>query len=66
VALKTAMEIIYKPAILLVFWKVFIFSGNELDRAGSGYGQVAGIYECVNEPWVSIKCREFIDWLRTS
>jgi hypothetical protein len=52
VALKTAVEIIYKPAIiLLVFWKVFIFSGNELDRAGSGYGQVAGICECVNEPW---------------
>jgi len=32
-----------------------------LDRAGSGYGQVAGTCECGNEPSGSIKCREFLD-----
>ena len=33
----------------------------ELDTAGSGYGQVAGICECGNEPSGSIKCGEFLD-----
>jgi len=28
-----------------------------LDLSGSGYGQVAGSYECGNEPSGSIKCR---------
>ena len=32
-----------------------------LDRAGSGWGQVAGICECGNEPLGSIKCGEFLD-----
>jgi hypothetical protein len=32
-----------------------------LDGAGSGYGQVAGICKCGNEPSGSIKCREFLD-----
>jgi len=41
-------------------------SGSEMwrygvDRAGSGYGQVAGTYECDNEPSGSIKCRKFLD-----
>jgi len=35
--------------------------GYGLDRAGSGYGQVAGTFECGNEPSGSIKCREFLD-----
>ena len=35
------------------------------DRAGSGYGQVAGTCECGNEPSGSIKCGEFLDSLRT-
>ena len=35
--------------------------GYGLHRAGSGYGQVAGICEFVNEPSGSIKCGEFID-----
>jgi hypothetical protein len=28
-------------------------------------GQEAGTCECGNEPSVSIKCGEFLDWLRT-
>jgi len=32
-----------------------------LDRAGSGYGQVAGTCECSNEPSGSINCGEFLD-----
>ena len=35
--------------------------GYELDRAGSGLGQVAGTGECGNEPSGSIKCGEFLD-----
>jgi hypothetical protein len=62
VAFKTAVEIIYKLAIILVgFWKIFIFSGHALDQAGSGYGLVAGTYECSNEPSSSVKCRGFLD-----
>jgi hypothetical protein len=34
--------------------------GYGLDRAGSGYGQVAGICECGNEPSGSITFEEFI------
>jgi len=32
-----------------------------LDRAGSGYGQVAGTCECRNEPSGSIQCGEFLN-----
>jgi len=32
-----------------------------LDQTGSGYGQVAGICECINEPSGSINCRDFLD-----
>ena len=39
--------------------------GYGLDRAGSGYGQVAGTCECGDEPSGSIKCREFLDYLIT-
>jgi hypothetical protein len=35
--------------------------GNGLDRAGSGYGQVAGCCECGNELSGSIKFGEFLD-----
>jgi hypothetical protein len=28
-------------------------------------GQVAGCYECVNEPLCCMKCRVFLNWLRT-
>jgi len=35
--------------------------GDGLDRDGSGYEQMAGICECVNEPSGSIKCGEFLD-----
>ena len=35
--------------------------GNGLDRTGLGQGQVAGTYECGNEPSDSIKCGEFLD-----
>jgi hypothetical protein len=37
------------------------YDGHELDRAGSGQGQVAGSCECGNEPSGSIKCGEFQD-----
>jgi hypothetical protein len=35
--------------------------GIGLDRAGSGWGQVAVTCECGNEPSGSIKCGEFLD-----
>ena len=35
--------------------------GYGLDRAGSREGQVAGIFECGNEPSGSMKFGEFID-----
>jgi hypothetical protein len=35
--------------------------GYGLDRAGSGYVQVAGACECGNEPSVSIKSGQFLD-----
>jgi len=35
--------------------------GYGLDRARSGYGQVAGTCECGNEPSGPIKCWEFLD-----
>jgi len=34
---------------------------RELDRAGSGKGQVAGTCDCGNEHLGSIKCGEFLD-----
>ena len=39
--------------------------GHGLDRVCSGQGQVAGICECGNEHSGTIKCGEFLDWLRT-
>jgi hypothetical protein len=36
-----------------------------LDRSGSGYGQVAGCFECGNESSVSMKCGEFLEYGRT-
>jgi len=35
--------------------------GDGLDRAGSGYRQVAGTCECGNEHSGCIKCGEFLD-----
>ena len=35
--------------------------GHRLNRSGSGWGQVAGTYDCGNEPWGSIKCMKFLD-----
>jgi len=35
--------------------------GYGLDRAGSGYGQVAGTCECGKKPLGSMKCGEFLD-----
>ena len=34
--------------------------GCGLNRAVSGYGQVASTCECGNEPSGSLKCREFV------
>ena len=39
--------------------------GYGLDRAGLGQGQVTGTCECGNEPSSSIKCGEFLDYLKT-
>ena len=38
--------------------------GYGLDRAGLGYGEVAGICECGNEPSGSIQYGEFFDYLK--
>jgi hypothetical protein len=35
--------------------------GHQLNRSGSGEGQVTGSCECSNEPLVSIKCEKFHD-----
>jgi hypothetical protein len=35
--------------------------GHRLDQSGSGQGQVAGSYECGDEPSGSIKCGEFLE-----
>ena len=37
---------------------------QEVDRVGSGQGQVAGTCECGNEPQGSMKCGEFLDQLK--
>ena len=39
---------------------------HELDQARSGYGQETDTCECGYEPSGSIKCGEFLDYLRTS
>jgi hypothetical protein len=39
--------------------------GHGLDRVGSEYGLVAATLDCVNEPSGSIKCGEFLHWLKT-
>ena len=36
-----------------------------LDLSGSGQGQVLGTCECGKEPQSSIKCQEFLNYLRT-
>jgi hypothetical protein len=38
--------------------------GHGLYRSDLGYGQVAGCFECGNEPSDCIKCGEFPDNLR--
>jgi hypothetical protein len=35
--------------------------GHELERCGSGLGQVAGTCDCGNEPSGSVKCGELLD-----
>ena len=39
--------------------------GHTLDCSGSEQGQMVGTCEHSNEPSGSIKCREFLDYLRT-
>jgi hypothetical protein len=39
--------------------------GHRLDQSGSGQKEVAGSCECGDEPSGSIKCREFLEYLRT-
>ena len=61
-AFKTAVENISKLGIILLgLWKIFIFSEHLIDRAGSGYGELAGTCECSNETSGSVKCRGFLD-----
>ena len=52
--------------ILRCIFRKWDVGGYGLDRAGSGYGQVAGTCECGNEPSGSIKCGKFLDYLRSS
>jgi hypothetical protein len=53
---------VYGRIILkLVFEK---WDGEGLASSGSAEGQVAGCYECGNEPSGSIKCGEFLEQLR--
>ena len=37
-----------------------------LDGSGSGQEQVAGCYECGNEPSGSMKCGEFVSFSRSA
>jgi hypothetical protein len=39
--------------------------GHRLYRSGSGQGQVRGYCEYGDEPSSSLKCGEFLEWLRT-
>ena len=39
--------------------------GHRLGRSGTGYGRVADCCECGDEPSCSIKCGEFLEYLRT-
>jgi hypothetical protein len=39
--------------------------GHGLNQSGSGQGQVASSCVYGGEPSVSIKCGEFLEWLRT-
>jgi len=39
--------------------------GHRLDRYGLGYGQVVGICKRGNEPSGSIKCGEYLAYLKT-
>ena len=39
--------------------------GHGLDWSGPGQGQVASTCKSGNEPSGSIKCAEFLNWLRT-
>jgi hypothetical protein len=38
---------------------------HRLDQSGSGQGKAAGCCECGDEPSGSIKCGEFLEYLRT-
>jgi hypothetical protein len=52
--------VIYREIILKwIFRKSDV--GHGLDLSSSWYGQVVGSCECVNEPYGSIKCEEFLD-----
>jgi hypothetical protein len=51
--------------ILRWVFRKLIFFRSVLDRAGSGYGQMAVTCECGNEPLGYIKCGEFLDYLKT-
>ena len=39
--------------------------GHGMDRAVSEYGQLEGSCESGNKNSGSIKCRKFLDWLKT-
>jgi len=39
--------------------------GHGLDGASSGNRQLEGACECGNKTSVSIKCKEFLDWVKT-
>jgi len=43
-----------------------IYGGMDWIDLGRGGGQVAGSCECGNEPSVSMNCRKFLDYQKTS
>jgi len=47
-------------------WMFKKWDGEEwIGSIWSRIGYVRGACECLNEPSVSIKCREFLEWLGT-
>ena len=50
---------------IILKWILIGMNRPRLDCSSSGYGHVAGTCECSCEISDTIKCGEFLDWLRT-
>jgi hypothetical protein len=65
--LLTVADIKKQCVTVLVYFSsqlLFCILNIDLWNGDSGQGQVAGCCKCSNEPSNSIKCGEFLDWLR--